>query len=424
MKRTLEKISVLSLSLLLISTYAVSAALPAMLEHFSGRTRTEVEQLVPITSFAIMLVILLNGWMSKILTERLSIILGLLLIAAAGSIPVFVQQYEVMFAARILLGVGIGLVNFHAVNMISERYEGNERATLLGYRNAAEMLGNAALTLVAGQLMGFGWRYAFLVYLAALPILALYLLFVPKQKERREATGQGGKLCSHQNEADAGRSGKSCGKATGKNAGRKKQPAAAAGEGGARQHLGFLALSVILGAMMICMNSSNTLRIPALTLERGLGTEAQASVILSFMMASGIFGAACFGGLVKVLKGRITAASMILYGAGMLIVAVSGNLFVLGLGAVIAGAAQNLMGTALFNNVSEKLPAGLVHLGTTCVLVGCNLGSSCSPVVLKLIGFFSEKMGTSFVVYAVVMLVLGAVTLFSPERKKTAAGTR
>ena len=61
MKRTMEKISILSLSLLLISTYAVSAVLPAMLEHFSDHSRTEVEQLIPITSFAIMIVILLNG---------------------------------------------------------------------------------------------------------------------------------------------------------------------------------------------------------------------------------------------------------------------------------------------------------------------------------------------------------------------------
>ena len=78
---------------------------------------------------------------------------------------------------------------------------------------------------------------------------------------------------------------------------------------------------------------------------------------------------------------------------------------------VLAGAAQNMMGTALFNNVAEKLPAGLTQLGTTCVLVGCNLGSSCSPVVLRVIGVFSESMDTSFWVYALVMLGLGLLML-------------
>lgn len=412
MKRTLEKLSVLSLSLLLISTYAVSAALPAMLEYFSDRSRTEVEQLMPITSFAIMLVILFNGWMAKILTERLSIILGLVLIAVAGSIPVFIQQYEVVFAARVLLGVGIGLVNFHAVDMIGRRYEGNERAALLGYRNAAEMLGNAALTLIAGRLMGFGWKYAFLVYLAALPILVLYLCFVPKRPEkmeRPERLEQPGRTEQKERLEDEG---------NGADGDLRGQAQGTVGKAQVRDHLGFLILSVLLGVMMICMNSSNTLRIPALALERGMGTEAQASVILSLMMASGIFGGLCFGSLIKVLKERITAVSMLLFGVGMLIVAASGNLFVLGLGAVMAGAAQNLMGTALFNNVSEKLPEGLVHLGTTCVLVGCNLGSSCSPTALKIIGFFSEKMSASFTIYAVMMLAAGMAMLLASSKKR------
>ena len=382
MKRNLEKISVLSLSLLLISTYAFSAALLAMLEHFPDHSRTEVEQLIPITSFAIMIVILLNAWLSRILSERISIILGITLIAAAGSVPVWIQQYQVMFFSRILLGIGIGLVNFHAINMINERYQGNERSSLLGFRSAAEMLGNAVLTLIAGQLLGFGWQYAFLVYLAGIPVLLLYLCFVPKKvsvPEREKTVPE---------EPDAG----------------KKKISAA-------DYLGFLTASVCLGTMMICINSGNTLRIPALVLERGMGTEAQASVVLSAMMASGILGGVFFGGFVRVLKGRITAVSMMFFGLGMLMIALSGNIVFLGLGAVLAGAAQNMMGTALFNNVAEKLPAGLTQLGTTCVLVGCNLGSSCSPVVLRVIGVFSESMDTSFWVYALVMLGLGLLML-------------
>ena len=381
MKRTMEKISILSLSLLLISTYAVSAVLPAMLEHFSDHSRTEVEQLIPITSFAIMIVILLNGWLSKILSERISIILGIILIAAAGSVPVFVQQYEVMFVSRLLLGVGIGLVNFHAINLINKRYEGNERSSLLGFRSAAEMLGNAALTLIAGQLLLFGWNRAFLVYLAAIPVLLLYLCFVPKhasEMKREKVSEQDRKKKSWTD---------------------------------IRGHLGFLISSAFLGAMVICMNSANTLRIPSLVLERGIGTESQASVVLSAMMASGILGGICFGGLARKLKGKMTAVSMMLFGGGMMLIAVSGNMFVLGLGAVLAGASQNLVGTALFNNVGEKLPTGLVSLGTTFVLVGCNLGSSSSALLLKLIGYFSEKMSASFVVYATVMLGFGLIML-------------
>ena len=183
MKKTMEKTAILSLSLLLVSTYSVSAALPAMLEHFSGYARSSVEQLISITSFAIMMVIILNTWISRYLSERISIVAGVILMAVGGSAPMFCQTYAVLFAARILLGIGIGLMNSHAINMINERYEGDERATLLGFRSSAEVLGNAVLTLIAGQLLAYGWPKAFAIYLCGIPVLVLYLGFVtPKEK--------------------------------------------------------------------------------------------------------------------------------------------------------------------------------------------------------------------------------------------------
>lgn len=45
------------------------------------------------------------------------------------------------------------------------------------------MLGNAVLTLIAGQLLVFGWQKAFSVYALGFLVLALYLLFVQKKKE-------------------------------------------------------------------------------------------------------------------------------------------------------------------------------------------------------------------------------------------------
>lgn len=386
MKRTLEKISILSLSLMLITTYSVSAVIPMMVEHFSDYSRTDVEQLIPITSFAIMIMIMLNTWLSKIISERASIILGMSLITAAGTVPVFVQQYEVVFASRVLLGVGIGLVNAYALHMINERYEGDERASLLGYRAAMEGLGSAVLTLVAGQLLGFGWKYAFLIYVAALPILLLYLCFVPKK-----SSGSGGIGAKEKSEM------------AGETVKIEKTDI--------QSHMGFLVSGLILGALAICVNSGNTLRIPGLVLERGIGTEAQSSVILSAMMITSIVGGVGFGWLNQFLKEKMSAVCMLAYAAGMILIAGSGNIIILGIGAMIAGAAQNLIVTALFNDVSNKLPANLVKIGTTFVLVGCNLGSSCSAILLKVIGLFSEKMSASFMVYAVVMLALGLLMM-------------
>lgn len=384
MKRTLEKIAILSLSLILISTYSVSSVLPLMAEHFSGHSIIEVEQLVSIPSFAIMIMIMLNPSLAKVLSERLSIILGMGLISVAGMVPVFIQQYEIMFLSRVLLGAGIGLVNAYALHMINERYEGKERASLLGYRAAMEGLGSSVLALIAGQLLRFGWNKAFLIYVSALPLLILYLVFVPKNSAPQERKASF--------------------------AGRTKAEGGKPKENG-RSCLGFLLYSMALAFLAICINSANNLRIPALVLERGIGTEAQSSVIISIIMISSIFGGLCFGKLNQILKHRITGVCMMLFGAGVLLIANAGSLTVMGMGAVVAGAAQNMMITSLFNDVSNHLPFNRVKLGTTFVLVGCNLGASTAAMTLKIIGIFSQALSVSFVVYAVLLFGVGLLLL-------------
>lgn len=381
MKRTIEKAAILSLSLLLVSTYSVSSALPAMLEHFADRPQVQIEQLISITSLAIMIVIILNNWISKWISQRVSIVTGLILLCVCGSAPLYVQSYELVLAARILLGVGIGLVNAHAINMINERYEGQERTVLLGYRGSAEVLGNAVLTLIAGRFLVYGWNRAFAIYLAGLPILVLYLLFVPKKEKCEDAKD----TVNHEqgNTADA------------------------------RPHVGFLVRTIAFGVLLICINSCMSMRIPGLVLGRNMGSDSDSSIVLSMMLLMGIMAGVVFGKLVQVLKGWFTAVHLFLFACGLLLIAFSQHIIVLAMGAMMAGFACNILTTILFQRVSEKLPVGLMALGTTCALVGCNMGSTVSAVMLRIIGSFSDGMSVPFLVYAAATGVLGVITAVS-----------
>ncbi len=64
MKHLLEKISILALSTMLVSTFAVSPAIPQMIVHFAGQgiSQGQVEFLMTITSFAIMISLLANPY--------------------------------------------------------------------------------------------------------------------------------------------------------------------------------------------------------------------------------------------------------------------------------------------------------------------------------------------------------------------------
>ena len=140
-KRTIEKLAVLSLSLMMTSAYAVSTALPQMLEFFAGYRRDQVELLISVPSFAVTVVVLLNTGISRFVKERVAIVAGILCITLGGMAPAFTRQYELIFIARIILGTGVGLINARAISIISERFEGEEKITLLGFRGSAEVLG-------------------------------------------------------------------------------------------------------------------------------------------------------------------------------------------------------------------------------------------------------------------------------------------
>ena len=64
--------------------------------------------------------------------------------------------------------------------MIAAFYHGDERASMIGFQSAFQGFGAALMTFVAGQLVQFSWQYTFLVCAISLPILILFVLFVPR----------------------------------------------------------------------------------------------------------------------------------------------------------------------------------------------------------------------------------------------------
>ena len=387
--RTLEKGAVLSLSLLLTSTYSVSTVIPSMVSYYQGYGRGQIEQLISVTSVAIMVVILLNPWISRIISQRVSIVSGLLLLSAGGCLPVFTKEYGAVFAGRLVLGVGIGLVNVYAVDMINSRFEGEERSTLLGYRGSAEIVGNTALTLVVGQILGAGldWRYCFLIYLSGLLVLVSYLLFVPKAP---------------------GKNGNSAGDALPGKSGLAEAERAQKASDWRRHAWGFLSCA-LHGAMFIGINTCTTMRIPSLVLERGMGTEAQSSLITSLMLAAGIGAGILFGRLARILRGMMQKFWLVVFGGGMGVMALAGNLWILGIGAVVTGFAFSILIVTVFEQIPGRFPPGVTTMATTWTLVGCNMGSGFSSWALRLIDLAGGGMGTSFGVFAVLMVFLGLV---------------
>lgn len=371
MKQFLEKVSILSLSLVLITSFSISSALPAMFDYYQGYSTGQVELLVSLPSFGIMAMLLLNGVLERIFPERLQLTLGLLVLSISGTAPFWYQGYYFVFATRLLFGLGVGMLNAKAISIISERYHGKTRIQMLGFRGSAEVVGASILTLAVGQLLNFGWTATFLAYAAGLVVLVLFLSFVPYGKSELQVTKQ-------------------------------KTEEAVRLTRSMKQLIFFLAIGA---AVIVCTNTAITFRIPSLMIEAGFGDAQLSSLVLSAMQLIGILAGISFSFLISAFKEKLLLVAGVTFGIGQIIIALSPSLWVMVAGSVLGGFAYSIALTTVFQLISERIPAKLLNKATSYAVLGCSFGASLTPFVLSGISLVTIDGRMTFIILGAWMIV-------------------
>lgn len=383
MKKIMEKVSILLLSFMLISAFSISSSLPAMKEFFSAYSASQVDLLVSVPSFGVLTMLVLTGFLEKYLSERAMIITGLLLLSISGLVPVFVQDYWLIFLSRFGLGLGTGAINAKAISIISERYQGRERVQTLGLRGSAEVVGSAILTLAVGQLLAFGWQASFLIYGFGLLILVFFLLFVPYKKGAQRVVKE-----------------------------EKTEQSLNAWQSKYSLVLAFIA------CVIITINTVISLRVPGMVIDQGLGTAATASLVLSAMQLVGILAGLSFAPLFHVFGKNLLTWACLGFALGLLLLAFPLNIWFLLSASLVAGFTYSIALTTIFNAMSDRIPGNLLNKATSYVLLGCNLGGAISSFVVNALGMISSSFTVLFVLFAVAMLAVAGLAFALKSRIK------
>ena len=383
MKQFLEKASVLSLSLVLITSFSISSALPAMFDYYQGYSTGQVELLVSLPSFGIMAMLLLNGVLERIFPERLQLTLGLLILSISGTAPFWYQGYYFVFVTRLLFGLGVGMLNAKAISIISERYHGKTRIQMLGFRGSAEVVGASILTLAVGQLLTFGWTASFLAYVAGLVVLALFLLFVPYDKAE-------GKVSKHKHEELE-----------------RLTPTM-------KWLIFYLAIAA---SVIVCTNTAITFRIPSLLIEAGFGDAQLSSLVLSAMQLIGILAGLSFSFLISAFREKLLLVAGITFGVGQIMIALAPSLWLVVAGSVLGGFAYSIALTTVFQLVSEKIPSKLLNKATSFAVLGCSFGASLTPFVLSGIGLVTTNGRMTFIILGVWMIVTSCLVSYLLKKR-------
>ncbi|AJE53034.1 MFS transporter [Paenibacillus polymyxa] len=371
------KTALLSISLVLTSASAISAIIPMILNQLPGVSSSLIESIVTIPSFSMMLFVLLSGPISSRLGKKNTVLLGLLLVVIGGILPMLTTNITWILALRLVLGAGLGMFNSLAVSLISDFFEGDERAQLVGFQSAVQGLGSSLATFVAGQLALIDWPFAFLCYAITIPIALLFFFIIP-EPEREEPT--------------ASTTG------TGHKSGGTSLPVLGLGA----------ALFLFMTFIMIVYTKTGIM-----IAEKSMPNAGFLGTALTLFSLSTMIAGFLFGRIYKWFRNYAPFISSLLTATGFVLLWFAQNVTMVTVAMLIIGFSFALFIPYIFTILTKIVPKGSETISISIAMVGSNLGAFASPYVIKLVGVLSgnETASFSFLVSAIVFMIAALLCL-------------
>ncbi len=340
-----KKSPLLLLGILAVFTLAQTAnminpAMNSLIEYYGQVPRSTVLMLSTATSLAVIPCSLIAGALAgrKIGYKTLSI-LATILILAGGLLPcIAMPSFAIVMFTRLLVGAGVGISSPIANALVMRLVPKEKQALWQGVGTAVMNVAGMLYTNLVGVLCVTDVKLIWLVHgLLVLPLVLM--IFFLKEPERTS------------------------------------EPVHKTEETGAKSPLPFSAILTCVGfGLLFLMMYPFLLNISSVIVEEGLGTSAQAGVVLSAYSIGGMAAGFVFGGADRLLGKFLMPVSLLMQALGMALCSFGGQLWVLFLGAVLIGVAIHWVWPACvmtFSALQGKqgtLASGLfiscLHLGT------------------------------------------------------------
>lgn len=391
--RNIQKIVVLSVSLLRHSGEILAPVLASISLEYAGVPEVWIQTLLNATMLALVPSLLLAAPLVKATSLKTATQIAIGLTIFGGLIPLFTSSFAILFASRLVVGVGVGLMNPVSASLITENYTGSEKEQLIGGRTAVASIGTVILSLLGAYLTKFGWRYISFTYLLGIPVMLLIAIFLPNTTANQEVSCEAAK--------------------------KPKKSFSLRSLNGA---LLCITVSIFLFTVIINVYPTN---ISLMISQEVLGTAAVASVLVAAYKFSSFMSGILFSFILKLFGRWSMAVGIGVSAAGLLMLAMSSNIVIIFIGTVLCGFALGwvlALGILEGSEVSGKMGD---TAAISLVTAGMNLGSFFSPLVMT--PLFQKLLGTesrnSFILGSLLMFGLTAAVIViyaSKKQKKTA----
>ncbi|MFA7553668.1 MAG: MFS transporter [Spongiibacteraceae bacterium] len=179
------KFTLLSISFLTVfGSAAIAPALSEIAQAFPNIPSTQIKALLTAPAFAMLLLSPNIGRLSHRFGQKPLLLFGLGCYLLGGLGGAFTPDYYSLFACRVVLGMGIGILMPMASSLIAENYNGKERLQLMGWASSATNFFGIVGNLAVGFLALYSWRYGMIVYTSALLTVVLVIRNIPADPPR------------------------------------------------------------------------------------------------------------------------------------------------------------------------------------------------------------------------------------------------
>ena len=395
-RKNLIKITILTLSLVQMATNGLSPAMADIAQTFSDASVSKVQLLMTLPGIFVVILSLTAAWLTTRFSKKMLIGTGSLCVCLSGILGfLFHQKLGIMFIWSALLGIGMGLVSALTASMISDFFEGKEKAALMGMQTGAGNVGAMLMTAIGGMLTMISWEYNYLVFLIGLPGLILLLCVIPSG---RNLHGKGLKHTNIKEAADKVRGTTS--KTT-------------------QTHLRnvFQSSKVWLYAAMafVFLFLFNVLptNLAMYVAEAKLGTAAVSGWAAAALLFGGTVMSVFFGKITGVIGTKTVPVGFILLAIGAALLNFSGNLVTLFAGCFIAGTSISMVMPQCMLQASMSGKPEQIAMSTAIVMAASNLGTFLTPVITNLAAAISGSGAVYFrYVTSITLAVVGAGIIF------------
>jgi len=368
----LGTVAIMSMFLVVMGITVVTPAMAKFAEAFPNNN------FVLISTLPTLFVVISTVWTGSVAGKRLSYkflaILGSLLFLVGGCAPALIPDFTTILVCRAVLGIGIGMISPLGNALIAGNFEGQKRASLLGYGTLFMNAGGIVFQMLGGILADVSWQMTFWAH--GLIIVALIMAFFLPEPQ--------------------------------------KPSASQSAQGAPKEKIGKpIWIIAILLLVYNMINYPIMMNLSILFIERNAGGATAAATALSLFTVAGCVAGLIFGTMFKALKRFCLPLGFVLCALGATMVRFGSTAPVMTVGLILIGFGFSVILPSLMTWMSISTPPSTIAMATSVIMALMNLGGFICTYWLVLINSIAGEaiitpinVGIGFFVCMTVIFVI------------------